>query len=172
MVQLYNNTLITILNDAAPEKTQSVSYTRCSPWYTDQLRSMKAACRQLECKWRDSGLTVHFQVWKHLYEYRDAIGSARSTYFCRLIENGHGNPRLLFSTIGQLLEPNRSSTLSASQNLFNNFFEFFITKINRITRQVPVFDTPITSLYWFIGIPFIHFAQVTSLSLTKLVQKN
>ncbi len=52
-------------------KSRTVAFVCSAPWYTDELRLMKAACRKLERRWRLSGLSVHNQAWKeHLHEYK------------------------------------------------------------------------------------------------------
>ncbi|KAL0173356.1 hypothetical protein M9458_033667, partial [Cirrhinus mrigala] len=69
-----NTALASNLVSFAPLKSRCVSFARSAPWYTDDLRSKKAAYRKLERKWRDSGLNVFYQAWKdHLGEYRAEI---------------------------------------------------------------------------------------------------
>ncbi len=67
------------LDSFAPMKSRTVAFVRSAPWYTDELRLMKAACRKLERRWRISGLSLHNQAWKeHLHEYKAEIISVRS----------------------------------------------------------------------------------------------
>ncbi|ROL52414.1 hypothetical protein DPX16_0151 [Anabarilius grahami] len=99
-ISIFNNVLTANLDIFAPIKTRNVSFVQSSPWYNDDLRSQKAACRKLERKWRCSGLNAFHQAWKScLAHYRVAIETARSTYFANIIENNQNNPRQLFHTI-------------------------------------------------------------------------
>ncbi len=83
-----NAVLASNLDYFAPLKSRCVSFARSAPWYNDELRSKKVACRKLERKWRDSGLNVFYQAWKdHLGEYRTEIESARSVYYSQIIDN-------------------------------------------------------------------------------------
>ena len=52
-------TLSTVLDLHAPLKTRTVSFSRSAPWFTSELRSMKAAGRVLEQRLARSRLTVH-----------------------------------------------------------------------------------------------------------------
>ncbi len=73
----------------------------------DGLRALKTYCRKMERKWRLSGLTVHYQVWKDcLHEYKARIVSARSDYFSKIIHNNQDKPRQLFNSINKLLNCN------------------------------------------------------------------
>ena len=58
-VEYYNKTLSTVLDLHAPLKSRTVSFSRSAPWFTSELRSMKAAGRVLERHLARSGLTVH-----------------------------------------------------------------------------------------------------------------
>ncbi|KAL6490182.1 hypothetical protein MHYP_G00005270 [Metynnis hypsauchen] len=58
-VDFYNKTLSSILDLHAPVKTRTVTFSRSAPWFTDELREMKAAGRALERCYKASGLTVH-----------------------------------------------------------------------------------------------------------------
>lgn len=55
-VNLYNNGLHNILDCIAPLKTQSVTLSQSAPWFTPELRSMKAKGCQLE------RLTIHKEM--------------------------------------------------------------------------------------------------------------
>ncbi len=117
-----NTVLASNLDSFAPLKSRCVSFARSAPWYNDELRSKKVACRKLERKWRDSGLNVFYQAWKdHLGEYRTEIESARSVYFSQIIDNNQSNPRHLFHTINRLLKVNDGISLPVSNKLCNDF---------------------------------------------------
>ncbi|KAF7645087.1 hypothetical protein LDENG_00210350 [Lucifuga dentata] len=48
LVNTYNNLLSSCLNDLAPVKTKSVSFSHSAPWYTDEPHHLKAKVHQLE----------------------------------------------------------------------------------------------------------------------------
>uniref|UniRef100_A0A671XTI5 Reverse transcriptase domain-containing protein n=1 Tax=Sparus aurata TaxID=8175 RepID=A0A671XTI5_SPAAU len=100
LVSYYNNTL-----SLAPLKTKTVSFTHTAPWYTPELRQMKTRKRQLERLYKKTTLTVHLHAYTdHLSDYKNALNSARSTYYSQLIHSGSNNPKTLFSTVNKLLK--------------------------------------------------------------------
>ena len=56
----YYSHLSSLLDLHAPVKTRTVTFTRSAPWFTDELRKMKAAGRVLERRLIASGLTNKF----------------------------------------------------------------------------------------------------------------
>lgn len=105
-VKLYNDTLTNILDKVAPQKTRLVSFTLSSPWYSKKLRSLKAEGRKLERLWRKTGLLINLQAFQiHQQTYGAALKSAKTLFYSNLIDSDYGNPRALFTTINQLLEP-------------------------------------------------------------------
>ncbi len=93
-VSVLNSALLSALDSFAPRKSRYVSYVRSAPWFNDELRSKKAACRKMECRWRLSGLNVHHLAWKdNLNEYKAKIASVRLQYFSQIIVNNQSNPR-------------------------------------------------------------------------------
>ncbi|KAG1940151.1 hypothetical protein F2P79_016879 [Pimephales promelas] len=52
LVDYYNNTLRSIMDLHAPVKTRTVTFARSAPWYTDELRKMKAAGRVIERRYK------------------------------------------------------------------------------------------------------------------------
>ncbi|KAG1926087.1 hypothetical protein F2P79_025107, partial [Pimephales promelas] len=64
LVDYYNNTLRSIMDLHAPVKTRTVTFARSAPWYTDELRKMKAAGRVIERRYKATGLSVHKLVFR------------------------------------------------------------------------------------------------------------
>ncbi|KAJ8000763.1 hypothetical protein DPEC_G00183710 [Dallia pectoralis] len=77
-VDIYNNTLKSILDLHAPVKTRTVTFCRSAPWYTAELRQLKAAGRAIEMRYKATGLTVHKLAYReHTKEYFE--GTYRGT---------------------------------------------------------------------------------------------
>ncbi|XP_075963092.1 uncharacterized protein LOC142966290 [Anarhichas minor] len=113
LVNYYNDTLSSCLDQLAPMKTKTVSFTHSAPWYTPELHQMKSRKRQLERLCKKTGLTVHLQALSdYLQQYKDALISGRSTYYSHLIHSGSSNPKALFSTINKLLKPKDNTSTS------------------------------------------------------------
>ena len=132
--ELVNSTMHSLrstLDSVAPLKHKSVRPNRAAPWFNDETRSLKQACRKLERQWRHSRSEQSLADWKKsLSTYNQALRKARSSYYSSLIEENMNNPRFLFNTVAKLtdshssVEPCIPSTLSA-----DDFLRFFNNKI-------------------------------------------
>ena len=137
LVNIYNNTLSACLYQLAPIKTRSVSFTHTAPWYSPELRQMKTRKRQLEHLANKTRLSVHTTAHKdNILQYKDALNTARSTYYSSLIHSDAKNPKTLFSTINKLLKPMDNASHSFSSDKCNAFLSFFQAKIDTIYNQL------------------------------------
>ncbi len=68
-----NTVLASNLDYFAPLKSRCVSFARSAPWYNDELRSKKVACRKLERKFhktkhkRDDRTTIYLKFQEQQY---------------------------------------------------------------------------------------------------------
>ena len=172
LVNCYNSSLSSCLDQLAPVQSKLVSFSHSAPWYTDELRHLKSKRRQLERLSHKTGLTVHQEIYKqHLQLYNDTLNSARSSYYSGIIQSGSSNPRTLFNTINTLLKPLDTISHSFSVEKCNNFLSFFNDKISTIHSQLtidpalrPKPDPPLTT-----GQSFSTFATITSSDLSSIV---
>nr|XP_029137828.1 uncharacterized protein LOC114921708 [Labrus bergylta] len=104
LITYYNNTLSFCLDQLAPIKTKTVSFTHSAPWYTPELQKMKTRKRQLERLHKKTSLTVHFQSYSdYLKQYMEALSAARSPYYSHLIHSGSAIAPLITSIINSSL---------------------------------------------------------------------
>ena len=109
-VDFFNRTLSSILDLHAPVETRTVTFTRTAPWFTPELRTMKAAGRVFERRAAKSELTVHKEAYQeHQKAYSKSLGKTRSQFYSNIINKNPGNSKQLFSTINQLLKPQTHS---------------------------------------------------------------
>ena len=136
-VDSYNQSLSSLLDLHAPLTSRTVSFSRSAPWYTCELRKMKAAGRVLERRLMASGLTVHKQAYKdHRKAYAEALSDARSRYYSTIINNSPGNSKQLFSTINHLLKPPSLSHSEATEERCNMHITFFRQKVDKIRSHL------------------------------------
>uniref|UniRef100_A0A8C6S6Z5 Reverse transcriptase domain-containing protein n=1 Tax=Neogobius melanostomus TaxID=47308 RepID=A0A8C6S6Z5_9GOBI len=133
LVNLYNHTLSSCLNQIAPLKTASVSFSTSAPWFTPDLHNLKKQKRQLERLHKKSGLIVHAQAYKQaVTTYNSALKTARSNFYSQLIHSNSSNPRTLFSTFAKLTKPKDNITSTFTTDKCNNFLSSYHTKIHTI----------------------------------------
>ncbi|XP_041959638.1 uncharacterized protein LOC121718626 [Alosa sapidissima] len=138
LVGNYNNCMSAALNSLAPLKTRTVSFVHSAPWFTPELRQMKSMGRRLEQLSKKTGLAVHQGMYsEHILQYKKALSAAKSSYYARIINEGEGNTRALFSTVNGLLKPPDSTIYqNASVERCSAFLNFFHTKIEAIHQQL------------------------------------
>lgn len=106
LVSHYNNELINLLDTLAPQKTRTVSFSRSAPWYSSELRQLKAIGRRLERLSRKTGLTIHKDMYlSHIQHYKEAIHHAKSAYYTSVIESLKETLTLCFLHCIILLNP-------------------------------------------------------------------
>lgn len=133
---IYNNSISQIFDKHAPVKTRLVPSTHVSPWFTPELRAMKAMGRRLERLYRKTGLIVHSLALKeHLLKYRTALNAARSSYFSFTIKNSMCRPKTLFAMVNRLTN-SPQHVISGSETIANNFSHFFSDKVKSITDSI------------------------------------
>lgn len=120
----------------APRKERAVSFTKSSPWFTTELRALKAKNRQLEQQYKKSGLTVHKLMYdEQLVQYSEALKMARTEYYSQVISDGTANPNKMFKVINKLLKPTNSLICSSVQQC-NKFLKFFDENIENIYQSI------------------------------------
>lgn len=127
-----------VFNSLAPVKTWTVSFSHTAPWFTSELRTMKAKGRQLERLYRKSGLSIHKELYKaHILLYKDSISHAKFNYYSGLICANTGNTKLLFSLLNRILQPPDSFPPHFySVDTCNSLMQFFTEKIQNIHQQL------------------------------------
>lgn len=128
ILSTYHSTISSILQQHAPIKIRRVPSTHSSPWYTTELRILKATGRRLEHLYRKTGLTVHYLAFlDHLKIYKSALISARSSFVSATINQSSNRPKALFNTVNKLTKPPPQDSL-ASNELLPLFHELFARK--------------------------------------------
>ncbi len=137
LTSYYNDQLQNVLDVVAPVRTRIVSFAHTAPWYTSELRLLKAKGRQLERLYMRSGLTVHMEMYDHhIRDYKDALSTAKTNYYANLINSGGGNTKILFSTMNNMLRPPDAFSLhSLSNTTCDAFMNCFSDKIETIHKN-------------------------------------
>lgn len=139
-IDCYNSALSSIV--VAPVKERVVSFSKSSPWYTNDLRALKVEGRKIERLYKKSGLTVHKLMFEqHQLQYHLALKTSREVYYSHVINKGAANPRTLFKTIDSLLK-SQKKTICPSDEMCNNFNKYFKEKVQSIYSSIS-FDSPL-----------------------------
>lgn len=137
MVESLNVALSSALDTVAPLKAKKKSTSRSSPWLShNNVTNDKRNCRSSERKWRKNKTTINYNIYKDaLTTYNKTIQRARKDYFSNIITVNTGNPRILFSTIDQLINT-APPTLQSSTVKCEELALFFNNKITSIRTSI------------------------------------
>ncbi|XP_078139509.1 uncharacterized protein LOC144539314 [Centroberyx gerrardi] len=131
----FNSILTDSLDSVAPLLIKTRRLKKPSPWFTDETRAQKQACRKLERKWRLSKLEVFRLAWSDsLLTYKRTLSAARASYYSDLINTNKNNPKFLFDTVAKLTR--KPSPVASSQFTANDFLNFFNHKIDSIRDEI------------------------------------
>ena len=103
-VNLYNSELSRILDCHAPLTTRVVTIRPAAPWYNDEIKIEKKRRRQLERRWRASGLlSDRGRFTEQCRLVNQLLWSSRSRFYSKVVNENQSDQRKLFSTVDKLL---------------------------------------------------------------------
>ena len=114
-------------------------------WYRKNIR------RRLERKWHSTRLLWDREQYIHqCYVVNNLIESLKSTYYTDIINEHSSDQRILFTTVGKLLQKSTNKRYPPSSDdtvLANSFADFFTSKIDKIhqglfERKIHVGSSP------------------------------
>ena len=177
LVDQYDNVLRSLLDLYAPLKRRTVTLRPSAPWYKPEVVVQKNIRRRLERKWRSTRLLCDREQYVHqCYVVNNLIESLKSTYYTDIINEHSSDQRILFKTVGKLLQKSTNKRYPPSSDdtaLANSFADFFTSKIDKIhqglvERKIRVGSSPPDVKVC--GTEFCNFAEVT-LEEIKIVFK-
>ena len=147
-VDLYNSELSRILDCHAPLATRVVTIRPAAPWYNDEIKIEKKRRRQLERRWRASGLLSDRR--------RFTEQCSRTRYYSKVVDENLISFLALSAScfIGHLMCFTRRILLQKSYSVARRFVTFFSNKISTIHQDLLqrcpndagyVVDAPISS---------------------------
>ena len=139
LLDLYNATLLGLLNKHAPEKEKVVPDRPSSPWINEAVIKAKQARRRAERKKRKTGLVVHIEIYKQARNnVTKLIKQAKASHFHAKLEDAETDSKKMFSLLSTLLNrENRSDSLPdmIPQEAAKSFSRFFQEKIETIRQE-------------------------------------
>ena len=83
-LSVYNTCLHQALDHHAPLVTRTVTDHTSAPWMTLEVKQAKVERCIAECKWRQSGLTVHREIYAKQHNVvSNLISKAKKDYICK-----------------------------------------------------------------------------------------
>ena len=179
MTDQYDKVLSNLIELHAPVRTRTVTLRPYSPWYDDNLRSLKRAKRQAERKYVKSGLEVHRQIFEDQCPiYSDALNSAKQEYYKNQISGS--DQRQLFRMIDGLFKVKSAPllpTCDSPQGLSEKFATFFSGKIVNLkdslhSSVLATMDLSVTPSQPLCQTTFCDFSAVSVHYISELLVKS
>jgi len=121
LVSLFNTSCSNILDSIAPLKLRHPK-PKSQPWLDDTTRSLRQACRRAERKWNKDKLTVSLDIFRNsLAAFQTAAKKARAKHFSDIINKHSHRPKILFSTINSIINPQVSPEVETSTGICETF---------------------------------------------------
>ena len=113
LLDLYNMTILGLLNKHTPEKEKVVPDYPSSPWISEAVIKEKQARRRAERKKQKTDLVVHIEIYKQARNnVTKLIKQAKVSHFQAKLEDAATDLKKMFSLLSTLLNrENRSNSL-------------------------------------------------------------
>ena len=139
LLDLYNATLLGLLNKHAPEKEKVVPDHPSSHWINEAVIKAKQARRRAERKKRKTSLVVHIEIYKQARNnVTKLIKQAKDSHFHAKLKDAETDSKKMFSLLSTLLNrENRSDSLPdmIPQEAAKSLSRFFQEKIETIRKE-------------------------------------
>ena len=174
-VTSFNTKVKMALDSIAPLKHKNIA-KQTAPWRNEDIKLLKKSCRKAERKWRRTKLQTHRDTYLELRSaFNKALRSARKDHFSNLITTNQNNPKVLFSIINSLLNPDsKTANEMSSPTKCEEFAAYFRDKISdirvEITRTKPA-NSGLKIPYPALNATMNQFAPVNMETLSKAVSK-
>ena len=105
LVDQYDHVLRSLLDLHAPLKRRTVTLSPSAPRYKPEVVVQKNIRRRLDRKWRSTRLLCDREQYVHqCYVVNNLIERLKSTYYTDIINEHSSDQRILFKTVGKLLQ--------------------------------------------------------------------
>ena len=96
-MDLYNETITTVLDKHAPVTTKYVPVRPATAWYDEDSHKAKCKKRCAERKWRKTGLEIDRQLYKEAgNDLTECVKSAKREHIQVQVEQAASDPRKVF----------------------------------------------------------------------------
>ena len=140
LLDCYNTTLRSLLDDHAPVCSRHVSTRPRPSWFNEDIIQARKDRRKAERRWRASGLQADLVVFKAKRNYViHLMNEARCTYYKEFIDENSSDQSKLFRASKSLLNLQADKSLPPHTDasvLANEMGEYFIHKIVAIRSKL------------------------------------
>ncbi len=140
LVDKFNQALSDAYNMQAPLVSKNIIIRPPTPWTYDDIKEDKATRRNLERRWRLTGLQIDRDRYREFQnEFNAKLNDFRNKQYAEMIEKNKDDPATLFRVINKSLHRNQTSPLPSglsNSQLAEKFSNFFTEKIDKIRAGI------------------------------------
>jgi hypothetical protein len=140
LIDQYNRTLSELIDKHAPLRKRVVTIRPVSLWYNQEIHAAKINRRKCEARWRKTGLTVHYEMYKEARNLvTGLICKAKTSLLSERVEECGKDQKALFRVVDEILGRKSELFLPAHTSLkdvLNQFSSYFSTKIKSIRQAL------------------------------------
>ena len=145
LIDGYNKTLSTILNNHCPEEHKTVRPRPLQAWFNDELKQLKRKKRAAERKWRKCNSAANKEQYCNIKNnYHDAIKITRLEFSKKSLLKDQLDVKKVYKTVNKLtgddigsVLPTHADSDSGKKKLADNMSDFFSNKIDNIRVEIP-----------------------------------
>ena len=147
------------------------------PWFSDDLYGAKCEKRKWERKWRDTNLTIHYDLFKTARtKFNNMLLQAKKDYYNNLIAESSTDSKNLSNIVKDILHQRSEMKLpehASTEELANRFAVFFTDKVCKIRDELPdlsrhQLNLPTPALTCSLNV----FSAVTESEVRKIIAKS
>lgn len=170
LTNAFLSTCSDVLDTVAPVRAMRPRPKR-EPWLCEATRAARQVCRGAERRWKKDGLQISYQILQDSWRnYQKIVKAKQTQYFSEIVSQNANNPRILFKTIGAVLNPPQSTTIEFSIDICEKFLDFFNSKVSNIRANILPSSLKF-SISMYCSALFSQFEPVSLTSLTKIVSQ-
>ena len=140
LVNCYNSTLSSVLNQQAPIQSRSIPIRSRAHWFNDDIKNGKREKRKADRRWRSSRTDSDLSLFKSKRNRMLVlINNARQEYYSNLVsENCHDQAKLfrVSKTLLNLQADNMLPSYDNASSLAHEMGEYFVHKISTIRGKL------------------------------------
>ncbi|XP_052761992.1 uncharacterized protein LOC128204630 [Mya arenaria] len=181
LVDAYNDGLYSLLDKHAPLKSKTVVLRPMNPWYSQELHDAKHLRRQLERKWRLTGLTIDHAIYRNQCAVTNKLlNVSKVNYYSEKVESCGRDMKGLTKVTQHLMGNTKDAVLPSGKYakvLAQDFSDFFVDKVECIrsdiawTKSHQQIDTVVPEAP-FNEEQFSNFSVVSDMDISKIIRNS
>jgi hypothetical protein len=162
------------LDTFAPPVEKTIVIRPLVPWFSEELKVLKKDKRRKErimCSKNTHENLEAYHTSRNVYV--KCLNDTKTKYYSEKIESAKGDQKALFNIVSLLSQTNKDTILpetESAKTLADDFKDFFVTKVEKIRRDIQSKGTPSFECTSSATVPLEMFSELTTNDVIKMVK--